>query len=56
MFKQILKAYGLKPVKRICDCGVDRWCDKCLISKINPANTMLITGKAGDGSDAVRLI
>ncbi len=56
MFKKILKAYNLKPVKKICDCGVGYWCSKCLISKINPENTMLITGKSGDGSDAVRLI
>ena len=56
MFKKILKAYNLKPVKKICNCDKNHWCQDCLISRINPENTMLITGRKGDGSDAVRLI
>jgi hypothetical protein len=56
MFKKVLKAYGLKRRYQKCSCGPGQWCQDCLIDKINPENTMLITGKSGDGSDAVILI
>lgn len=56
MFNKILKSYNLKRTKYICSCSKDKWCEKCMISKLVGENGAIYSGRSGDGSDMVRIV